>query len=86
MIDMENKAHLVEVCSIFFFHFIFKLLDFFIVVPFLKLFIWMEKEAIMTRTSWVDSHSVIQKMSSGNSLEAEIHLQIFLVCAYKTYF
>lgn len=36
----------------------------------------------MTRTTWADSHSVIQRMFSGNSLEAEIHLQISLVCTY----
>lgn len=33
----------------------------------------------MTRISWADSHSVIQMMSSGNSLEVEIHLQILQI-------
>jgi len=39
-----------------------------------------EEEGTLMATT-LDSHSAIQRMSSVNSLEAEIHLQIFLVCA-----
>jgi len=81
MIDMVKKACLIEVsevipdfkcCS----HF-----DLFLEMWFSCNYFLLGKVAIMTRISWADLHSAIQRMSSVNSLEAEIHLQIFLVCA-----
>lgn len=80
MIDMVKKASLIEVSEVIpYLDVISSHFYLFLEMWFSSNYSLLGKVVIITRISWVDSHSVIQKMSSGNSLEAEIHLQILQI-------
>lgn len=89
MIDMVKKVCLIEVSEVIPIYIYIDVVSshfyLFLEMWFSCNYFLLGKVAIMTRISWADSHSVIQMMSSGNSLEAEIHLQISLVGACLIY-
>lgn len=55
------------------------------VVNELLMLFYVLQEAIMITLAAAASHSVIPKTFSGNSLAAEIHLQIFLVSLFLSF-